>query len=104
MFPKNSVRGTERQGGQLSSPRTVLYCILKFESLIRLIPVLQAEQDASPCVAAGRDRLDVTADAHRLFPLGRLGRRVGVPTVPVEMGAWAAEISDSEAVQPSNST
>lgn len=98
MFPKNPVRGTERQGGQLSSPCTV------FESLIRLIPVLQAEQDASPCMAAGKDRLDVTADAHRLFPLGSLGRRVGVPTVPVEMGAWASEISDSEAVQPSNST
>lgn len=55
-------------------------------------------------MAAGKDRLDVTADAHRLFQLGALGIGLGFQRCPWKWEAWATEISDSEAVQPSVST
>lgn len=78
-FPRNpskAARGTERQGGHLSPTYSAL--------LYRQIQIACSAHSSAPsgagrepCTAAGKDRLDVTTDAHRLFQLGALDTGLG---------------------------
>jgi hypothetical protein len=106
MFPKNSAEG-DRETRRSSLTTYGYSAVLYRQILIACSAHSSAPSGAgrNPCTAAGKDRLDVTADAHRLFQLGALDTGLGFQRwVLMSRGseeARATEISDSEAVQPS---
>ena len=78
MFPKNPAEGDRET--RRSSFTTYGYSAVLYR---RILIACSAHSSApsgagrEPCTAAGKDRLDVTADAHRLFQLGALGAGLG---------------------------
>lgn len=84
MFPKRPGEGTRetKEVASHSDHSGTVAVLYRVESLVRLIPVLEAEQDAGHAWRLARIRLDVTADAHRLFQLGALGTGLGFQRCP----------------------
>lgn len=107
MLPKRPVRGQRDKeviSHSVQGCRSI-DCIVKFESLVRLIPVLQAEQGTS----GHAWRLARIASTSQPTHTGcsnwePWGQGWGSNGVHGKWEAWATEISDSEAVQPSIST
>lgn len=105
MFPKSPVRGRERQRLSLAMYSAVCTdCIARFESLVRLIPVLQAEQGASLAWRLARIASTSQPTHTGCSNWEPWEQGWGSNGVHVKWEAWATEISDSEAVQPSVST